>query len=249
MAGLSEQDLIDHFFPVLRLGDRLFRCARKTPSATTHYYVRLAGGGSGDRDLLLVSRDRVDDAFAGLVMASLTAAAGPAGLRVVPLPANRYGFTSAVLAPADYHSHFAGILDEQRMGLTLCLPAHACEFSGDESPGELAEMCLRTVPVLDWGRVVTPKIELRFHNPRTGGGTGETAVLASRKLLSREADLLNGVGGGFLEIRNWRHRILEVLSPAPGQYTVIRDRDDRTREPASRQVLEERIGSFLVTDS
>jgi hypothetical protein len=249
VTGLSPQDLFDNFYPVQSLADRLFRCAVETPRATTYYYVRLAGERCQDRDWLLVSTNHTDDAFAQFVLTSVPKVTEPVGLRSQPLSDNSYGFAQVVLAGAEWHSNFGGVLDAKRSKLTLCVPAHRHEFSGDESLQEFTVMCRETVPIRDLTRPEHPKIVLRFDNPRTKGGTGRTWVLVSRELLLREIDLLDGVDGAFMEIQNWRRHFLEVLSPEPEHFVLIRDLDDRTREPVSPQTLRDRVAAFLTTDA
>jgi hypothetical protein len=125
-----------------------------------------------------------------------------------------------LLAPKDYHGHFAGRLDAKRSRLVLCLPIHRCEFSGDESVGEFFTLCREIVLALNWQREVCPKIILRYDNPKTQGGTiYDRGVFAKYATVLRELDLLSGVPEGFIEIINYKKQVIEILSPKGGGRT------------------------------
>ena len=242
---LQPQDLSANFAGIVQLADRVFRCELETRKTVHYYYLRLAQEGTGQRDFLLESGNLADDEFALLVLGEVQPAGGAAKLRVIPLPQNRYGFSGLLLAPPSYHACFKGILDGGRKHLMLCVPMHRCEFSGSESADEFVTMRRETVLTLNWLRTACPKILMRFDNPATRGGTGDSPVLAKKDLLLREIGLLSGVTNGFIEIQNWRGQTLEILSPGAGRFTLIRERNDWEREALDEFASREKIVAFL----
>ena len=244
---LKPQDLSANFAGVVPLADHVFRCEVETQRATRYYYVRLAGGGAMQQDFLIKSENLADDGFALLILGHMPPASDTAALQVVPLPQNGYGFPASLVAPPSYHTCFKGILDAEREQLMLCVPVHRCEFSGGEPIGEFVTMRRETVPTADWRRPVSPKILLRFDNPATRGGTGDSPVLARKELLFREIGLLSGVTNGFIEIQNWRGQTLELLSPAAGRFVLIQERNDQKRQTLEEPALREEILAFLYS--
>jgi hypothetical protein len=101
------------------------------------------------------------------------------------------------------------------------------------------------VPTLNWEREVTPKILLRFDNPKTRGGTGNSEVHAKYGTLVREIDNLQGVSNGFIEIINYRGSVREVLA-AGDMFTLIYERDDGRRETLDRGALVDSLYRFLT---
>ena len=170
---LQQQDLVSHFSDVVDLGDNVFRCKDVLSKVTLHYYVKLAGAGFHENDLLIVSENRMNDEFALSVFASLPRTKVTAGLELHAMPTNGYGLSLTILAPEQYHAYFKGRLDDKRECLALCMPIHRCEFSGNESVDDFFLLRRKIVPTMNWEREVHPKIELRFDNPRTRGGTGD----------------------------------------------------------------------------
>ena len=102
------------------------------------------------------------------------------------------------------------------------------------------------IPSVNWDREVSPKIVLRFNNPRTGGGTSDSGAFVKYDLLIREIRNLNGVTNGFIEITNYRGQAIEILSPREGEFWLIRDRMEETKEAFGQDVLAQRIRLFLT---
>lgn len=238
-------DLMANFADVIDLGGGVARCEDETPRSTYFYYLRGASTSSG-LDFLLVSEHFEDDEFACSTLQALDSqqAVGPQ-LTLAPTPANAHGFGHLLLAPEQYHSYFRGVLDSKRANLVLGLPVHRCEFSGDESIEEFVFMRRHTISTLDWRRRPEPKVQMRFDNPRTRGGTGNDAIVAKYDSLIREIRNLSGVSNGFIECANWRGSVIEVLSPQDQQFVLVKDRNDSSRESCNEDALLMKVWSFL----
>lgn len=243
---LTREDVEQNFSHVSDLDGGVLKFRDVMPRYTYHYYLRIAPTIGSGEDLLAVSENIERDEFGMFLLeqAAKTPRAAPLDRR--DLAQNEFRFSSMLLADSDYHAYFKGRLDAQRQTLTLCLPVHECEFSGDESIDEFFAMRRDFVSTLDWGRKPTPKIRLRFANPDTKGGTKNGSVLAKYSTVLREMDSLQGVGSGFLELENYRKQILEVLSPDETSYVVIRDRNDATRRTFPRDEAKDVVWAFLT---
>jgi hypothetical protein len=241
---LAKQDLIDNFCDVLELGSGVFRCQDETPRSTYYYYVKPAGAASTD-DLLLISESWADDDFALNVLRQVPFGGKSQGIKSQPLGANSYGFSRLLLASSDYHAYFKGILDDRRDSLVLCLPFFDGEFTGNESVQDFFHMRRQMVPTMNWKRAPCPKVLLYFDNPKTGSGTGDKEVLVKHETLLHEIDNLHGVPNGFIEVTNSWGSVVEVLSPSPGQWIYIRDRNDDTREALLKPDLLKRLWDFV----
>jgi hypothetical protein len=235
--------LVANFYPVEDLGGGLVRCSDELPKTTFHTYFKLTG--NDDVAPFVVSQDRIDDAFAALV---LTAAGHQAvdTLTKTRLPPNGYGFTHLLRAPHAYHAHLKGRLDGERPRTTLCIPIFDAEFSGSETPRDFDTLTKSVVPTTDWAREPAPKIALRFDNTRTKGGTGDGYVLARLDLVLREIDNLVGVPDGFIEILNHRDEVVEILFESGQTFTWISGRDDKAAEPVAKDALRDRLRAFLT---
>lgn len=246
---LTIEDIEGQFADVVRV-DKLVRCADVTPRSTVHYHVTLGVEHGRSVDLLTVSADLLDDAFAALVLEAAGGFAPATLLEKRALPANGYGFDALLLVPPHYHDYFAGRLDAQRDRLILCVPIYGCEFAGDET-AEIFRLLTREVPIRDWRRFAHPRTQLRFSNPVTGGGTDDTVasgyVFAGYDLVLRELANLDGVANGFVELINHRGRVMELLSPAPGRVVTITDRDDATRAEVDAAAAVDIVWGFLAT--
>lgn len=246
---LTIGDIEGQFADVVRVG-KLVRCADVTPRATVHYHVALGVDHGRSVDLLTVSADLLDDDFATLV---LEAGGFEPGLVLEKraLSANGYGFDALLLVPPHYHDYFAGRLDAQRDRLILCVPIYGCEFAGDETAEIFRLLTREVVPIRDWRRFAHPRIRLRFSNPVTGGGTDDAVaggyVFAGYDLVLRELANLDGVADGFIELINHRGRVMELLSPAPGQVVTITDRDDATRAEIDATAAADIVWGFVAT--
>lgn len=243
---LQQSDLENNFEDVTGLHGGILRFKDVTP-AFTYYYYLLPASSTANWDLLVVSQDRADDGFASSILMQAKKLRIESSLQMVHMDANAYKFSALLLAPTTYHSYFKGRLDQQRQRLVLCLPVHRCEFSGAESVAEFVQMRRDIVQTLNWQREVQPKIVLRFYNPRTGSGTGDGAVLVRWTALLAEIANLDGVTDGFLEITNYAGHLVEVVSPASGNFRLIRDRDDRNSTIVDRARLITQILQFLTT--
>jgi hypothetical protein len=245
---LSLADLEYQFPGLVRIAGGVIRCADVTPRRTLHYYVALAAQSDAAVDLLLVSEDRIDDAFAALVLSTAVATHDRDVLQKRPLPDNDYGMDTLIVAPPGFHAYFEGRLDTQRDKLFLCVPAFASEFAGNEDAETFRLLANKVVPHRDWTRFAHPRTQLRFDNPVTGGGTiGDGYVFATYDLVMRELANLDGVTDGFIEILNYRGDVLELLSPEPGRIVAITGRDDGTRHDLSADAAADTIWSFLAT--
>ncbi len=216
---ITKDDLLQEFGEVTEVHGC---CFAMYPVATfdLHCCLRIADG----QDLAVVSKNINDPEFASSV-----ALQAPAGMphdrpTIFEIPANGYGFTHAMAVPSTYHGFLNQI--EGRANLFLCLPIFRCEFSGEESAEEFRLATTHVVPVYEWDRTVQPRISVYFDNPRTGGGTDESGALVPLRVLLAEIENLSGVGGGFIEITNYRGEVIEVLSPEEGNYVLIRNRQD-----------------------
>jgi hypothetical protein len=238
-------DLKANFAGVVDLGGGVVRCEDETPRSTYFYYLRSASASSAP-DFLLVSENFKDDEFACATLRALEflQVAGPQ-LTLAPAPANSHGFSQVLLAPEKYHSYFKGLLDPKRANLVLALPVHRCEFTGRETIEQFVYMRRRTISTLDWRRHPEPRVQMRFDNPRTQGGTVGDDVVFKFDWLLGEIRNLNGVSNGFIECSNWRGDVIEVLSPQHHQFVLVRDRKDDSRETCNEEALLTKVHSFF----
>lgn len=247
---LTVADIEGQFADVVRVG-KLVRCADVTPRSTVHYHVALGVDHGRSVDLLTVSADLLDDDFAALVLEAAGGFEPGMVLEKRALSANGYGFDALLLVPPHYHDYFAGRLDAQRDRLILCVPVYGCEFAGDETAEIFRLLTREVVPIRDWRRFAHPRIQLRFSNPVTGGGTDDAVaegyVFASYDLVLRELTNLNGVADGFIELINHQDRVMELLSPAPGQVVILTDRDDATRTEIDAATAADIVWGFVAT--
>lgn len=243
---LSRIDLEANFSDVKALGGGIFSCKDVLPKRTIHYYLRFGEQSANQADLLLVSEKVEDGDFAAAVLSSAPTTLNGEGLAIAPLAQNDYGFSRLVLAPASFHGYFKGRLDEKRDNLLWCIPAHTCEFAGNETAQEFTVLRREIVQAENWQRGAAPKVALRFDNPRTGSGTGSAQVFATLDMLYREIELLDGVPSGFLELINCRDEVIELLSPVGGQYVLIFGRDDSTRRRIEKSDLKDFVLEFLT---
>lgn len=244
---LNQGDLESNVSAVVELGLGVVRCQDVLPRTKYFYYLKLAEVGSAAPDYVLVSENKMDDDFSVEVLASAAAenVSVSSRLKKYPLRTAKYGFTSMLFADSSYHAYFKGRLDEKRSNLVLVVPIYDCEFTGDESPDEFAMMRRDLVPTLNWEREVAPKILVRFDNPKTRGGTGDSKVLVKYGTLTREIDNLQGVNNGFIEIINYQGAVREVLSADDG-FVLIHERDDNHRETLNRDALLDALHRFLT---
>lgn len=243
---ISHDDIQANFFDVQEMSNGILKFQEIVPAFTDFYYLR----PGSNRDLLMVSEGFEDDAFAASVIkAALMPSRNVSGLCKHPLDkSNVYDFTHFLLAPADYHSYFKGRLDPQREQLVLCLPIHNCEFAGDESPDLFCQLRRDIVAIHDWRRPVTPRVLLRFDNPKTGSGTiGSANVPLKYSLLENEIRNLNGVVSGFIEIVSFRGDYAQILSPETNVFSFRRESEAEPRQMNEQDVQAE-VLRFLTAD-
>lgn len=249
-AVLTVADIEGQIADVVRVGT-LVRCADATPRSTIYYHVALGVEHGRPVDLLTVSADLLDDDFATLVLEAAGGLEPGLVLEKCALPANDHGFDALLLVPPHYHDYFAGRLDAQRGRLILCVPIYGCEFAGDETAQIFRLLTREVVPIRDWRRFAHPRIQLRFSNPVTGGGTDDAVaggyVFAGYDLVLRELADLDGVADGFIELVNHRGRVMELLSPASGRVVILTDRDDATRVEVDAAAVADIVWGFVAT--
>lgn len=243
---LTRKDIEDNFSNVVDIGDGIIRAEDELPKVTYYNYIRLGDSSTGGSDLIMVTENIVDDNFAFSTLLGAPWVNAASKLEILPLKENKYGFCNLIIVPKDYHSYLKGRLDNERASLYLCLPAHKCEFSGDESVEDFYMLRREIIETLDWNRAITPKILLRFDNPKTRGGTNDDGAFVRYSTLLREIDNLDGVVAGFIEIINFRGAAFEILSPQPNQFVIILNRDDSSRETVSKEDLLAKLWGFLT---
>jgi len=201
--------------------------------------------GNG-RDILLVSANEADDDFALFILNNQPSEIRNSEFDISELPSNKRNFSNLFFVREDCHEYFKGRLDNEREKLTFCFPIHKFEFTGNESREEFSILRKETIPILNWTRQPSPKIMLRFDNPKTKSGTGNSDVFVKFELLEREIRNLSGVANGFIEISNYKGQILEVLSPSDESFVLIRNRDDNDRQSLRSKELLKVVFDFLT---
>lgn len=243
---LTLNSIVNNFSDVVEIGNGIVRFTDKLPKVTYYYYIRFADECTNGHDLVMVSENIVNDEFASTILLNCPQFSADSKLEMHPLALNVYGFSNLLLAPHNFHSYFKGRLDAEREKLLLCLPVHKSEFSGAESVEEFYLLRREIVETLNWDRKLTPKIILRFDNPKTRGGTSDEGAFVKYATVLHEIENIDGVVNGFLEILNYKSEVFEVLSPAVGQFVIIRNRDDSKREAVSKENLLAQLWQFLT---
>lgn len=129
-------------------------------------------------------------------------------------------FDSIGVLRSDAHGLFPR-LAENGIPLYSIFPMARCEFSGDESLEMLRAMRRDFVCTLDWGRAISPKVLMRVSNSRTKvRSRGKGRVLATLSGLRREVGLLKGARDSWLEVENFRHRVLSLRTGADGEIEI-----------------------------
>jgi hypothetical protein len=235
---ISESDLAEEFGAVQVVGSGVVHFQDEMRTYTYNYWLH----SSEERDLLVVSKDKIDNELALAVIGRAPAALPLDRPFVYSLADDSKKFTHVFVAPNQYHGYLKGAEGIDRSKLLLCVPIYRCEFAGNESLEEFKDMQLHLVPILDWERAKHPKLRVYFDNPATGGGSDEFGVLLKQSVLAQEIENLNGVSAGFIEITNWADKVVEVLSPNLNDFILIRDRTDE--ELMSKSELLARIDEF-----
>jgi hypothetical protein len=113
----------------------------------------------------------------------------------------------------------------------VCCPIFNCEFAGDESAEEIEVMRSDFVDTLDWNREPSPKLRMRFDNPKTGGGSEGTEFgFARPRVLFHELTLLDGIIRGWIELLNFKGEFLRVQSVQPRQFVFLDTNGNRVRQ-------------------
>lgn len=236
---ISERDLIEEYGDVKPVGRGALFFQDRMRSYTYNYWLRTIGG----RDLLVVSKDTIDDNLPFNIFSSVPNQLSADKPSVSTLPRGTSHFTHVFVVPSHYHSYLKGADNIDRDNLFLCIPIYRCEFSGGETVDEFRDMYLHYIPILEWSRPRCPKLYVYFDNPATGGGTDKAGVLLKQSVSLLEIEALNGVSDGFIEITNWQEKVVEIISPSLGSYKLIRDR--KYEESLSKDELFIRIQKFL----
>ena len=243
---LTIADLMSNFSGVSEISGGIVRCQDELPELTYYYYLSLQAITSHSNDFIVVTENVDDEKFAKLLLSTSSDAPITTGLLKRSLPENQYGFSHTLLAAPKFHSYLEGRLDDKRDKLILCLPIHNCEFSGKESHNEFITMRRSTTPTLNWRRAVSPKIRLRFDNPKTGGGTGESYVHSNFDRVLKEVDNIFDTPNGFIELINHDNKVAEVVFCGNDAYYLIRDRNDEGRKILSKENLTQELWAFLT---
>jgi len=237
---ISENDLIEEFDTVKKSGEGVCFFKDEMQTYTYNYWLHT----SEDRDLLVVSKDLVDDelALAVIHQAPLSLPLNQPSLYAFAECSEK--FTHVFVAPSGYHGYLKGLNVIDRSRLLLCVPIYRCEFVGDETPEEFRDMQLHLIPILDWTRAKHPRLRVYFDNPATGGGSDKSGVLLKLSVLSQEIENLNGVSDGFIEIKNWSGRVIEILSPDVDKFLLISN--GGKEELMSRSEVLAHVSEFAV---
>lgn len=230
----SKQDLLGSF-PVVEESDAgHYFFQHKLPKVVYEYCLKSAV----ERDLLVVTEDIKDRTFAKEVLDQAPHDLSPVRPTVYEMRENHHAFTHAMAVPSTYHSSLKGDLEPKRERLFLCIPIFRYEFAGNESEAEFRDMITRMIPIFKWQRQGIPKLRVYFDNPTTAGGTVKQGVLMKLQTLMSEIENLNGVVSGFIEITNYKGKVVEVLSPEVDVYILIRDRTDEVTLTAEELKLD-----------
>jgi hypothetical protein len=244
---LNIENIVDHFDDVEIIGNEIVKCNDQLNSKTVYYYFKFASADTGGFDAVVISENNPDDAFATFVLRHMAPVRAAVRLSMCPLPQNRYGFSQLVLAPSQFHKYLMGRLDAERDSLVLCFPVHTGEFSGAETVEDFFLLRRQFIETLNWKRPVSPQVQIRFDNPRTGVGTAGAAVLVKYDYLLLEIANLDGVEDGVIEVLNYLGGVVEILSRGTGQFILILDRDDSARQLMNKEQLIARVWLFLTS--
>ncbi|MDB5430744.1 MAG: hypothetical protein JWP35_1860 [Caulobacter sp.] len=88
-------------------------------------------------------------------------------------------------------------------------------------------------------------VDMRINNPRTGRNTGKDYLFANQGAVLAEIDALAGVTEGFIELKNAKGEVLEILSPGEKAFVVIRNRNDAGREMVNKDSVLRRVAALF----
>lgn len=235
---VTQDNLLDEFGYFDFFSENILHAAQSTAAHKYDYWFL----SHTSHALIVIAEGSVHPDTAKVVLESAPDSFVKGKAQIFNLGSNKHGFTHALAVPGEYHGYLKGYNNIDRDALFLCIPIQRYEFSGHESPSEFREMNVRIVPILRWDRLPAPKTVIYFDNPRTGSGTGDSVIVRYESLVF-EIENLNGVADGFVEIVNYKGDVIEVLSPTPGVYKLIRNR--KGDEVMDHQSLLKNVSEFL----
>jgi hypothetical protein len=241
---ITEKMITDNFEDVQRMTDDIIRFKELLPDFKDIYY--LGCSKSDNINIIVISRDIEDDVFASELIR--VASSQNKVLNLLKFRhniENKYGFDSALMAGPQYHSYFKGRLDNVRNTLYLCFPIFECEFSGNESVELFYEMRRFLIKSLNWDRSMTPKILLRFENPKTKAGTiGKNYYPVDFNVVKTEIINLNGVPNGVVEVFNYNKEYVKIISISQDQY--IMETNGKILCDGCYSSIKENLWEFLI---
>jgi hypothetical protein len=241
---ITEKMITDNFEDVQRMDDDIIKFKELLPDFKDIYYLGFLK--SDNINIIVISRNIEDDVFASELIR--VASSQNKFLNLLKFRhniENKYGFDSALMAGSQYHSYFKGRLDDVRDTLYLCLPIFECEFSGNESVKLFYEMRRFLIKSLNWNRSITPRIMLRFENPKTKAGTiGKNYYPVDFNVVKTEIINLNGVPNGVVEILNYRDEYVNIISISQDRY--ILKKNGKILCDGYYSSIEENLWKFLI---
>lgn len=236
---ITVENLSDEFGDFQAVSGYIFQASESTAIHDYNYWF----SSSDSQSLIVASEDIFDSVTAISILTSAPNSLSADKPNLFGMPENKYGFTHVLAVPGEYHGYMKGYANIDRSSLFLCIPIRRFEFSGHETSQEFREMNKRIVPILDWNRLARPKTVVYFDNPRTSAGTKDSVVVPYESLLC-EIKNLSGVSNGFIEVKNYRDDIIEILSPVLHSYKLIRNRADT--QVMDAEILVNNIYEFLT---
>lgn len=120
-------------------------------------------------------------------------------------------FDSLIVLPPGYHNSFLAQDRSLAQQTFVVFPAYNCEFCRTESRDAIEVMRRGIVKTLDWKRDPSPRVAMRYSNPKTGGGSvGSDRGLTEISVALREASNLVGSPGAYMEIENFKNEVMEI---------------------------------------
>jgi hypothetical protein len=166
----------------------------------------------------------------------------PRKLHPVALHASR--FDSLVVLPPGFHESLSAQDPDLSARTFVVFPAYGCEFRDVETKACIDVLRRGIVATLDWSRDPSPRVEMRYSNPRTKGGSrGSKRGLTDISVPLREARELAGSPGAFIEIENFTGQVLRVESN--GDHVAVRRSPQGVEEFATVDELPGLIRRFL----
>lgn len=166
--------------------------------------------------------------------------------KLYPIKLHASAFDSLVVLPPGYHNSFRAQDPDLARQTFVVFPAYHCEFREVESK-ECIDVLRRMVTTIDWGRKPSPRVAMRYSNPKTSGGsTGSKRGLTDISVPLREARELANSAGAFIEIESFRGDVLRMESN--GDKVAVGRLPEGVAKLVSPDELPGLIGGFLVGD-